>query len=77
MINLNIGLITSFPIDYMQCSYLGVSCKLLIFWMSGNLKTRMSNKTVKRISEKIIEIQSNIPSEFNIKPRGLNELKIW
>ncbi|CAH1102780.1 unnamed protein product [Psylliodes chrysocephalus] len=74
---LNIGLVSSFPIDYMHCICLGVVKKLITSWLSGNLNVRLSAKLTNNISDNLLRIRKYIPAEFNRKPRGLNEVSHW
>ncbi|KAJ8940896.1 hypothetical protein NQ318_004595 [Aromia moschata] len=74
---LNVGLVSTFPIDYMHACCLGVCRKLLNFWIGGNLKTRLPNRLVKTISQRLVSLKPYIPLEFNRKPRSLDELQRW
>lgn len=74
---LNIGLVSSFPIDYMHACCLGVVRKLLNFWLGGNLETRLPSRLVNKLSERMISLRHCFPLEFNRKPRGLDELQRW
>ncbi|KAB0790497.1 hypothetical protein PPYR_15104 [Photinus pyralis] len=77
LVKLEIGMVTLFPLDYMHCCCLGVTRKLLCFWMKGNLATRLSNHQVQTISKCILSLKSHIPFEFNRKPRVLGEVQRW
>lgn len=74
---LGIDMVTSFPIDYMHAVCLGVMKKLLNSWVGGSLSVRLSANSVRAISKRLESLKSFIPSEFNRKPRGLNELARW
>ncbi|KAB0795928.1 hypothetical protein PPYR_09989 [Photinus pyralis] len=74
---LPIGLVSQFPIDYMHNICLGVMRKLLNFWMSGPLPTRLGSKTINAMSARLESLRNYIPVEFNRKPRSLSELQRW
>ncbi|KAB0790106.1 hypothetical protein PPYR_15573 [Photinus pyralis] len=75
---LGMGLVTSFPIDYMHCVCLGVVRKLLCTWSEGPRSlTKLSNNSIKTISEHLLLLRRHIPTEFNRKPRSLSELPRW
>ncbi|EFN85691.1 hypothetical protein EAI_15691, partial [Harpegnathos saltator] len=62
------------PIDYMHNICLGVTRKLLNWWINGDCKVRLSSYLVKCLSEKMISLHNNVPNEINRKPRSLDEL---
>lgn len=74
LIKLGIDMITVFPIDYMHACCLGVMRKLLNFWISGALTTRLSGRKVNILSKHLESLKSYMPLEFNRKPRTLHEL---
>lgn len=75
LLQLDIDMINSFPVDYMHNVCLGVMRKLLNYWVGGNRNNvRLQSRQVNLISEKLLSIKQNIPSEINRKPRSLSEL---
>ncbi|KYM96038.1 hypothetical protein ALC62_13308 [Cyphomyrmex costatus] len=74
LLQLNIGLVTSFPIDYMHNVCLGVMRKLLQCWINGNFRVRLSANSVQTLSDKMVALHNFIPKEINRKPRPLREL---
>ncbi|XP_071810762.1 uncharacterized protein [Apostichopus japonicus] len=74
---LNIGMITAFPADYMHLVRLGVMRRLLKFWTKGPLRTRLGPRVVKAISVKCLGLRTYIPSEFARKPRDLKDIDRW
>ncbi|KAB0805340.1 hypothetical protein PPYR_02310 [Photinus pyralis] len=74
LLQLNIGLVTSFPIDYMHNVCLGVTRKIINCWISGKYKTRLSFRQIANLSERMLKTKHCIPIEINRKPRSLNEL---
>lgn len=75
---LSVGLVTCFPIDYMHCVCLGVMRKLLNTWTEGPRSlTKLSNNSIRNISDHLLSLRKYIPIEFNRKPRNLSELPRW
>ena len=70
-------MVMQFPIDPMHCIDLGVSKRLLVLWKEGPLPHRLSAGKIKIISDFHQAIRHYIPADFNRKPRGLDELKMW
>ncbi|XP_041917180.1 uncharacterized protein LOC121681489 [Alosa sapidissima] len=71
-------MVTQFPIDYMHLCCLGVTRKLILFWMKGkNLATRQPSRVITAISSKLIARRPHIPTEFARKPRELAEIDRW
>lgn len=77
LLRLPIDLIKCFPTDYMHNICLGVVKKLLFTWLRGPLQVRLSSKQVGIISNHLLSLRKNIPTEFNRKPRALEELHNW
>lgn len=74
---LNIDMIRDVPLDYMHLICLGVVKKLLMLWVYGKPLTKLSYKQISDISTSLLNLVCNIPTEFNRKPRNLNEVKRW
>ena len=73
-----VQMVTQFPIDYMHLCCLGVTRKLILFWMKGkNLAIRQPSHIISAISTKLIALRPHIPSEFARKPRELTEIDRW
>jgi len=78
LINLNVGLVTCVPLEYMHLICLGVMKKLLMaHWLRGELNVRISMQMASLISEQLLELKPYICSEFNRKPRGLTDIDRW
>lgn len=79
--DLNIGMVSIFPIDYMHNVCLGVTKKLLYLWAglsrTGNRRLKLSTSSEIKISDTIKLLKPYITSDFNRKPRGFNELAHW
>lgn len=74
---LNIGMVSQFPSDYLHLLCLGVIRKLLLFWTSGPLKTRLPFFKHQEISFGLNNCRSTQPVEFQRRCRGLDDLKNW
>lgn len=73
-----VKMVTKFPLDYMHLCCLGVTGKLLYFWMRGkSLATRLPSKSIEEISAKLKGLRPYIPSEFSRKPGDLSEIDRW
>ncbi|KAK4881065.1 hypothetical protein RN001_004384 [Aquatica leii] len=77
LLKLPIGMVTNFPNDYMHSCCLGVMKKLISFWLNGSLKTRLKSTNVRIISEHLVLLKNYIPTEFNRKPRTLQDVPRW
>ncbi|KAJ7998119.1 hypothetical protein DPEC_G00219260, partial [Dallia pectoralis] len=74
---LDVGVVTRFPLDYMQLVCLGVTRRLLSIWLRGPLRFRLSSSLVDQISHSLIQMRAYIPVEFARNPRSLRELDRW
>ena len=72
-----IGMISQLPFDYMHLVCLGVMKRLLLMWIKGPLKSRVSARTVAQISSSLLSLRDYIPSEFSRRPRSLSEIDRW
>lgn len=75
--SLSIGLVTSFPLDYMHLVCLGVTHKLISLCQKGPLKTRLGPTFVQNVSSQLTELCPHTPSEINRKQRSLLESDCW
>lgn len=74
----NLGLVSSFPLDYMHLLCLGVMKKMIVsLWMCGKPPHKLSFQQIKEISDSLKMQSPNIPVEFCRKPRSLDEAKRW
>lgn len=74
---LPIDMIKTFPVDYMHHTCLGVVKRLILVWIRGPKRTRMSAQHVTEINERLHSLKQFVPKEFARKPRGLNEVDYW
>ncbi|XP_076546679.1 uncharacterized protein LOC117610679 isoform X1 [Osmia lignaria lignaria] len=72
--DLNIGMVTQFPLDYMHLVLLGVMKKLLQFWIKGKHNVRMVATQITLASTSLLSMSSFLPKEFARKPRKLDEV---
>ncbi|KAG5670735.1 hypothetical protein PVAND_000977 [Polypedilum vanderplanki] len=77
LMDLNIGLISQFVIDYKIIVCKGVMKHLMNLWMRGRLDYRLNKETQQKISRDLILMSSNVPREFLKKPRSLDEISQW
>lgn len=76
---LDIGMVSCFPHDYMHLVCLGVVRKLLDLWMGsvGPRLCRISASQCSLISDRLTSLRAFVPSDFARKPRGLSERQRW
>ncbi|EFN76345.1 hypothetical protein EAI_06447, partial [Harpegnathos saltator] len=70
-------MIHCFPLDYMHVICLGVVKKLLMLWVYGNPSRKLSFNQISNISQSLLNVACNITTDFNRKPRSLDEVKRW
>lgn len=78
-LELGIGMVSCFPLDYMHLICLGVVKRIVKLWMSGpkRSKSALPACTVSSISDHLQIVRSSIPREFCRKPRPLADAKRW
>ena len=74
---LPIDMIKKFAIDYMHQLCLGVTRKLILTWIRGSCKVKLSAGQVKEISNRLFGLKPFVPSFFAHKPRGMAEIDRW
>lgn len=74
---LGIGMVTQFPSDYLHLLCLGVPKKLILFWTTGPLKTRLPFFKQQLISNGLHNCKLTQPCEFQRRCRGIDELCYW
>jgi hypothetical protein len=79
--NLNVGMVSSFVLDYMHNCCLGVTKRLLVRWKGSRkyeTKCHLDNYTQNKFSETIDLLAKSIPREFNRKcDGGLKTISHW
>ena len=76
-LDLNIGMVSQFPHDYMHLICLGVVRRLINLWLSGPLTCRLSSLTAEKLSLTLLKLRKFIPVEFARKPRSLKDINRW
>ncbi|XP_008183875.1 uncharacterized protein LOC103309653 [Acyrthosiphon pisum] len=72
---LPINIISSFGLDYMHLTCLGIMLKLLHLWVDkGPLNVRLPSSVSKQLSSSLLSLRPFMPCEFFRKPRGFNDL---
>ena len=77
LVDLGIGLVSQFPLDYMHLVCLGVTRRLILSWIKGPLKCRQSSAVINSISSSLIGLIDHVPREFARRPRTLKEIDRW
>lgn len=79
LLELQIKLISQFPIDPMHLIYLGVVKRMLLkYYIEGkNKQQKLSRGNLKSINDKSKIISQHVTSDFARKPRSLFEIKRW
>lgn len=71
---LGIGLVSTFPLDYMHLVCLGVMRRLLNAWKDRSSPQHLPLSSLNALSTCLIEARHHWPSEFSRQPRSLVEL---
>ena len=74
---LNIGLVSQFPLDYMHLICLGIVKRIISIWMCGPLNGRLGNNVIKLISDSVLNLKPCLPREFLRKGHPLMEVDRW
>lgn len=75
---LNVGLVSCFVLDYMHLICLGVTRRLIHFWVKGTKKLgRLSSTLINLISVDIVKLRGAMPSDFARKPRSIKDMERW
>lgn len=74
---LEIGLVSSFPLDYMHLVCLGLVRRLLIRWKDRSSPQRLMIRSVNELSSCLAQAQSFWTTEFNRRPRSLSDIDRW
>lgn len=74
--DLDLGMITSFPLDYMHLVLLGVFKRLIQIWCGTwnkkkGIRHKLSYKDLREIDRRIKAIRHTYPNEFHRIPTGL------
>ncbi|GBM44142.1 hypothetical protein AVEN_93781-1, partial [Araneus ventricosus] len=77
LLDINVGLVSMFPLDYMHLVCLGVVGKLILAWYKGSLRIRLSNSAKTNLNQSLVDCSKYSPKEFQRKPRSLIEVDRW
>ncbi|RXN37607.1 transposase domain-containing protein [Labeo rohita] len=75
--DLQIGMVKSFPADYMHQCCLGVMRKMLLLWSRGKSGYRISPAQLREVNQRLRNLRCDIPHIFARKPRSLDEVERW
>ena len=62
--DLNFGLVSRFPLDYMHLVCLDAVRKVVFLWLFGPHRTRLQNNLVNQISSRLFSLKSHMPKDF-------------
>lgn len=74
---LPINLINDVCLDYMHNTCIGVTKRLIEFWVKGKKDVRLIDENIVKISNQLINLRSYVPSEFSRLPRGLDYVEYY
>lgn len=72
--DLNVGLVSQVPLDYMHLVCLGVMKRILTHWVKGKRDVRILDTDLSKASDNLLQIKKYLPVEFARLPRNLNEV---
>ena len=74
---LDMDLVIDVPLDYMHLVCLGVTKRLLSFWLSGHQGIRLFKKDIEAVNNNLEQVRTCCVKEFSRLPRSLKELDRW
>lgn len=76
---INLGLVTQVPLDFMHLVCLGVIKKIIRCWVEkGPKKCKLNVPKIENVSRRLSKIcRDNYPVEFSRRPRQLKLFKFW
>lgn len=74
LIKLKLGPVSQVVLDHMHLVFLGVTRKVLRYWVKGKLPHRLCSREVLFISQNLQRLRPFITRDFQRKPRPLSEL---
>ena len=77
LLELNIGHISQFPLEYMHLVCLGATRRLLLHWIRGKRAVKISTLIADIISNGLKNFAANVTVEFARKPRSLKDIDQW
>lgn len=82
LLQLDLGLVSQFPLDPMHLIDLGIVRKLIMYWIKNGIRSkhnsvRLGSQQKQKFSENLAAFAKCIPSDFSRKPRSLKEVERW
>ncbi|CAI6343825.1 unnamed protein product [Macrosiphum euphorbiae] len=74
---LPIDMINDVCLDYMHNVCLGVTKRLIEFWVKGKKDVRLIEENKFRITNNLLNLRQYVPSEFSRLPRGLDDIEYY
>lgn len=75
--DINIGMVTQFPLDYLHLVCLGVVKKLIDLWLHGPLTVRLTKQKIQQINHSLFIAEHSRPTEINRSVRKIDQFKMW
>lgn len=75
--SLGIGMVTQVPLDYMHLVCIGVTKRLIQFWVKGAIDIRMTKDKLDIASKHLLSLRVHISDDFARKPRSLEDIDRW
>jgi hypothetical protein len=77
LLELNIKMVTQFPIDYMHLICQGVTRRMITAWIKGAYTCRLPSRLVQAASTKLLKLRQHTPREFARRPRSFSDVDRW
>lgn len=74
---LDIGMVSQFPLDYLHLVLLGVAKKLIHLWLNGPLNVRLTKQNIEKINIELAIFERNRPKEIVRQIRKIESYKMW
>jgi len=74
---LPINIVDSVCLDYMHNICLGITKRLVEFWVKGKKDVRLNEESRKQITVDLLKLRPFVPSEFSRLPRAIEDINYW
>ncbi|KAF0745856.1 Uncharacterized protein FWK35_00024025, partial [Aphis craccivora] len=74
---LPIDIVSTVCLDYMHNICLGITKRLVEFWVKGKKDVRLTEENRKQITVDLLKLRPYIPSEFSRLPRAIEDIDYW
>lgn len=74
---LPIDVVNDVCLDYMHNICLGITKRLIEFWVKGSKNVRLSEANKKKITIDLLNLRNWVPSEFSRLPRAIEDIEYW